>query len=57
MGVSFFLFLSLKGENGNSTKIQNILNEQDQSKSQIFLFGRSKEVYEVIICFGIALKL
>jgi len=26
--VSLFLFLSLKGEDG--TKIQNILNEQDQ---------------------------
>jgi len=30
MGVSFFSFISLKGENGDGTKIQNILNEQDQ---------------------------
>jgi len=28
----------LKGEDGDGTKIQNILSGQDQRKSQIFLF-------------------
>jgi len=37
MGVSFFSFISLKGEDGDGTKIQNILSGQDKHFVNLFI--------------------